>query len=50
VEPMDVYVAAPGDSAFQSVGSADGGVDMRPDVVSPVLVALGSVGKVTVIT
>ena len=50
VEPMDVYVAAPGDSAFQSVGSADGGVDMRPDVVSEALIVRGSVGKVTVIT
>jgi hypothetical protein len=50
VEPMDVFVAAPGDSAFQSIGSANNRVDMRPDPISPVLSAKGLVGKVTVIT
>jgi hypothetical protein len=50
VEPMDVFVAAPGDSAFQSIGSANNRVDMRPDPISQVLSAKGLVGKVTVIT
>lgn len=43
IEPLTVYVGAPGDSAFESVG-------MQPAPVSQVLVALGSLGTVTVTT
>ena len=50
VEPVDVFVAAPGDSAFQSIGSANGGVDMRPDPEAEILLGKTFLGKVTVIT
>jgi len=43
IEPMQVFVAAPGDSAFEDVG-------MEPAPVSQVLVAAASVGSVTVST
>ena len=43
IEPMQVYVAAPGDSYFENVG-------MEPAPVSQDLVAKASVGSVTVST
>lgn len=49
IEPMDVYVGAPGFTAFQSVGSANNTNDMRPYPESQALIALGSVGSVTVV-
>jgi hypothetical protein len=50
VEPMDVYVAAPGDSAFQSIGTAENKIDMRPDELSPPLIGRAFLGKVVVLT
>ena len=50
VEPMQVYVNAPGDTAFQSIGSANNTVDMRPYPPDVDLVAQGSVGTVRVET
>lgn len=50
VEPMDVYVGAPGDSAFQSLGSANGGTNMIPYPETQDVVGYGGVGKVTVAT
>jgi hypothetical protein len=50
IEPMDVFVAAPGDTAFQSIGSANNRVDMRPDQLAKDVVGKASVGKVTVVT
>ena len=50
VEPMDVYVAAPGDSAFQSIGTAENKIDMRPDTLSPPLIGRAFLGKVVVLT
>lgn len=50
VEPMQVYVNAPGDSAFQSIGSANSSIDMRPYPPDVDLVAQGSVGTVKVNT
>lgn len=48
VEPVDVYVGSPGFSAFQSIGSARGGTDMRPYTPNQALVAQATVGIVTV--
>jgi len=43
IEPMEVYVGIPGDSAFQSTG-------MQPDDLSKNLSASAEVGQVTVTT
>jgi hypothetical protein len=50
VEPVTVYVGAPADSAFQSLGSANGGTNMQPypQLQNPPLI--GGVGQVTVTT
>lgn len=50
VEPMDVFVGAPGDTAFQSIGSAFNTVDMRPFPPDQDIVGVGSVGTVRVET
>lgn len=50
VEPMQVYVNAPGDTFFQSIGSASNSTDMRPYPPDVDLVAQGSVGTVEVQT
>lgn len=50
VEPMDVYVGAPGDSAFASVGFVNNTNDMRPDQESVDIVGKTFLGKVQVIT
>lgn len=49
VEPMDVYVAAPGDSAFQNIGNATNTFNLRPDILSTNLVGKVSLGKVEVV-
>ena len=50
VEPMQVYVNAPGDTAFQSIGSANNRVDMRPYPPDVDIVAVCSIGTVRVET
>jgi hypothetical protein len=50
IEPVSVFVGAPGFSAFQSFGTARNTNDMRPYIEGQALIALGSVGKVTVTT
>ena len=50
VEPMVVYLANPGNGAFQSIGSVNGGTDMRPYPELQNIVAYGGVGQVTVTT
>lgn len=50
VEPMQVYVNAPGDTAFQSIGSANNTVDMRPYPPDVDIVGVCSVGTVRVET
>jgi hypothetical protein len=50
VEPMDVFVGAPGDTAFQSIGSAFNKVDMRPYTPDQGIIGVGSVGTVRVET
>lgn len=50
IEPMSVYVGAPGDSAFQSLGSANGGTNMQPYPQTTDIIGQTSVGKVTVVT
>jgi len=49
VELVNIYLGAPGDSYFQSVGSAYQTNDMRPFPVSQPLVSRTFVGKMTVI-
>jgi hypothetical protein len=49
VEPMQVYVNAPGDTAFQSIGSANNTVDMRPYTPDQDIVGVGTLGNVTVV-
>jgi hypothetical protein len=48
VEPLDVYVGAPGDTAFESIGSATNTIDMRPASEDKDLYAVGVLGTVTV--
>jgi len=50
IEPVSVFVGAPGFSAFQSFGSARNTNDMRPYIVGQALIAQGVVGSVTVST
>ena len=50
IEPVSVFVGAPGFSAFQSFGTARNTNDMRPYIEGQALIALGSVGKVKVRT
>ncbi len=48
IEPVSVYVGAPGFTAFQSYGSVQGGTNMQPYVQDQALIAQGVVGSVTV--
>jgi hypothetical protein len=48
VEPMDVFVGAPGDTAFQSIGSSTNTNNMMPYVMDNLIIAKGYVGTVTV--
>jgi hypothetical protein len=50
IEPVSVYVGAPGFTAFQSYGSVQNNVDMRPYVLGQALIAQGVVNGVTVVT
>ncbi len=50
IEPVSVFVGAPGFTAFQSFGSARGTNDMRPYIQGQALLAQGVVGSVTVST
>ena len=50
IEPMSVFVGAPGFTAFQSLGSANGGTNMQPYPSASDIVGISSVGKVTVVT
>jgi hypothetical protein len=50
IEPMVVYVGSPGDSAFQSIGSASGGTNMQPYPPQGEVLGVGKIGKVTVVT
>jgi hypothetical protein len=49
-EPLVVFVGSPGDSLFQSLGSASGTTNMRPSVLDRPLVLQTQLGKVTVVT
>ncbi len=48
IEPVSVFVGAPGFTAFQSYGSVQGGTNMQPYVQDQALIAQGVVGSVTV--
>jgi hypothetical protein len=50
VEPLTVYLGPPGDSSFQSLGSAFNTNDMRPYPETKDLVISVSLGRVTVET
>jgi hypothetical protein len=47
---MVVYVGSPGDSAFESIGSASGGTNMQPYPLQGEVLGAGKIGKVTVVT
>lgn len=49
-EPLVVFVGGPGDSFFQSFGSADGTINMRPSVLDLPLALQTQLGNVTVVT
>ena len=48
VEPVTVYVGAPADSAFQSLGSANGGTNMQPYPELQNRALIGGIGQVIV--
>ena len=50
VEPVTVYVGSPGDSAFQSIGAADGGTNMQPYPLQNDVLGVGGIGAILVIT
>lgn len=50
IEPVSVYVGAPGFTAFQSYGSVQNTGDMRPYVLGQALITTAFVGSVTVAT
>lgn len=49
VEPVTVYVGSPGDSAFQSIGTADGGTNMQPYPEQGDVLGVGNIGDVLVV-
>jgi len=49
IEPVSVFVGAPGFSAFNSIGTANNTINMQPEPISKACVALGQVGTVTVV-
>ena len=49
VEPVTVFVGSPGDSAFQSLGSTNGGTNMQPYPEQGDVFGVGGVGTVTVV-
>jgi hypothetical protein len=50
IEPVSVFVGSPGFSAFQSLGSANGGTNMQPYPPTQDVVGVSKIGKVTVVT
>ena len=48
-EPVVVYVGLPGDSSFQSQGSAAGGKNMQPFPYQRPVEGVGSIGTVTIV-
>jgi hypothetical protein len=48
IESMDVFLGAPGDSAFQSIGSANNRNDLRPYPVTPNPTGTARLGQVLV--
>jgi hypothetical protein len=50
IEPMSVFVGAPADTAFQSIGSATNTANMRPQTPIQALVSSVQIGTVTVVT
>lgn len=48
IEPVSVFVGSPGFSAFQSLGSANGGTNMQPYPLTQDIVGVGTLGLVTV--
>lgn len=49
IEPVTVYVGTPGDSLFQSVGSAYNENNMQPLPEAQPIAARGAVGTITVV-
>lgn len=50
VEPVDVYVGQPGYTYFQSVGSANNTINMRPYPGQTSVFGVGTIGEVLVVT
>lgn len=50
IEPVSVFVGAPGFTAFQSFGSANGGTNMQPYPSAKAVVGVTQIGSVTVVT
>lgn len=48
-EPLTIYTPAPGDSAFQSIGSANNTVNMQPYPEDQAMVMSMRLGEVTVV-
>jgi len=49
VEPVDVYVGQPGNTYFQSIGSANNVIDMQPYPGQTNVQGVGGIGEVTVV-
>jgi len=49
-EPVIVFVGTPADSAFQSIGTADGGTNMQPFPLQRAVEGVGEIGTVTLTT
>lgn len=49
IEPLSVYLGAPGDSAFESIGSANNTVNMQPESQTQALISRISTGNLTVL-
>lgn len=49
IEPVVVYVGLPGDAAFQSIGSANDTVNMKPYPSQPPIAGIGAIGTVTIV-
>jgi hypothetical protein len=49
IEPLSVYLGAPGDSAFESIGTANNTVNMQPEQQTQALISQISTGTLTVL-
>lgn len=49
IEPLSVYLGAPGDSAFESIGSANNTINMQPEPQTSALMGRISTGNLTVL-